>query len=39
MKTIAVTGAGPGLGFSLAKTYGRHGFRIAMVSKTQEKLD
>lgn len=37
--TIAVIGAGPGLGFSLAKTFGRHGFRIAMVSRTQEKLD
>ncbi|MEW9698342.1 SDR family NAD(P)-dependent oxidoreductase [Paenibacillus sp. SI8] len=39
MKTIAVIGAGPGLGFSLAKTFGGHGFRIAMVSRTQEKLD
>lgn len=39
MKTIAIIGAGPGLGFSLAKTFGRHGFRVAMVSRTQEKLD
>ncbi|MHA6530535.1 SDR family NAD(P)-dependent oxidoreductase [Paenibacillus sp. BAC0078] len=39
MKTIAIVGAGPGLGFSLAKTFGRHGFRIAMISRTQEKLD
>ncbi|KQN99873.1 SDR family NAD(P)-dependent oxidoreductase [Paenibacillus sp. Leaf72] len=39
MKTIAIIGAGPGLGFSLAKTFGRRGFRIAMVSRTQEKLD
>lgn len=39
MKTIAIISAGPGLGFSLAKTFGRHGFRIAMVSRTQEKLD
>lgn len=39
MKTIAIIGAGPGLGFSLSKTFGRHGFRIAMVSRTQEKLD
>ena len=39
MKTIAIIGAGPGLGFSLAKTFGRHGFRIAMVSRTQEKLN
>lgn len=39
MKTLVIIGAGPGLGFSLAKTFGRHGFRIAMVSRTQEKLD
>ena len=39
MRTLVIIGAGPGLGFSLAKTFGRHGFRIAMVSRTQEKLD
>ena len=39
MKTIAIIGAGPGLGFSLAKTFGRHGFRIALVSRTQDKLN
>ncbi|MNW38801.1 Diacetyl reductase [(S)-acetoin forming] [compost metagenome] len=39
MKTIVIVGAGPGLGLSLAKTFGRHGFRIAMISRTQEKLD
>ncbi|WP_025683158.1 SDR family NAD(P)-dependent oxidoreductase [Paenibacillus maysiensis] len=39
MKTMVIIGAGPGLGFSLAKTFGKHGFRIAMVSRTQEKLD
>lgn len=36
---MAIIGAGPGLGFSLAKVFGKHGFRIAMVSRTQEKLD
>ncbi|MGZ0041337.1 SDR family NAD(P)-dependent oxidoreductase [Paenibacillus ottowii] len=39
MKTMVIVGAGPGLGFSLAKTFGKHGFRIALVSRTQEKLD
>ena len=39
MKTMVIIGAGPGLGYSLAKTFGRHGFRIAMVSRMQEKLD
>lgn len=36
LKTIAIIGAGPGLGFSLAKTFGKHGFRIALVSRTQD---
>jgi short-subunit dehydrogenase len=39
MKTMVIVGAGPGLGFSLAKTIGKHGFRIALVSRTQEKLN
>ncbi|MFE6076607.1 SDR family NAD(P)-dependent oxidoreductase [Paenibacillus sp. NPDC057886] len=39
MKTIAIIGAGPGLGFSLAKTFGKHGFRIALVSRSQDKLN
>ncbi|MRN52122.1 SDR family NAD(P)-dependent oxidoreductase [Paenibacillus sp. LC-T2] len=39
MKTMVIIGTGPGLGFSLAKIFGRQGFRIAMVSRTQEKLD
>ncbi|MFB5675905.1 SDR family NAD(P)-dependent oxidoreductase [Paenibacillus terreus] len=39
MKTIVIVDAGPGLGLSLAKTFGRHGFHIAMISRTQEKLD
>jgi NAD(P)-dependent dehydrogenase (short-subunit alcohol dehydrogenase family) len=39
LKTIAIIGAGPGLGFSLAKTFGRHGFRTALVSITQDKLN
>ncbi|PYY25674.1 Short chain dehydrogenase [Paenibacillus illinoisensis] len=39
LKTMVIIGAGPGLGFSLAKTFGRNGFRIALVSRTQEKLD
>ncbi|CAM3353853.1 SDR family NAD(P)-dependent oxidoreductase [Paenibacillus taichungensis] len=39
MKTMVIVGAGPGLGFSLAKTFGKRGFRIALVSRTQEKLN
>lgn len=39
LKTMAIIGAGPGLGFSLAKTFGKHGFRIALVSRSQDKLN
>lgn len=39
MPTIAVVGAGPGLGLSIAKTFGDHGYAVALVSRTQDKLD
>lgn len=39
MKTIAIIGAGPGLGFSIAKKFGENGFRVALVSRNQEKLN
>lgn len=39
LKTMVIIGTGPGLAFSLAKTFGKNGFRIALVLKTQEKLD
>jgi NAD(P)-dependent dehydrogenase (short-subunit alcohol dehydrogenase family) len=39
MPTIAIVGAGPGLGLSIAKVFGRHGFSVALISRTQEKLD
>jgi len=39
MPTIAIVGAGPGLGLSIAKVFGRNGFRVALVSRNQEKLD
>ena len=39
MPTIAIVGAGPGLGLSIAKVFGRNGFSVALVSRTQEKLD
>ncbi|WP_438490954.1 SDR family NAD(P)-dependent oxidoreductase [Paenibacillus sp. IHBB 3054] len=38
MKTIAVVGAGPGLGLSLAKKFGENGFRVAAISRNPEKL-
>jgi short-subunit dehydrogenase len=39
MATIAIVGAGPGLGRSIAKVFGRNGFSVALVARTQEKLD
>src|SRR5215475_3954723 len=39
MPTIAIVGAGPGLGLSIAKVFARHGFSVALVSRTQEKVD
>ncbi|MBF6175982.1 SDR family NAD(P)-dependent oxidoreductase [Nocardia blacklockiae] len=38
-KTIAVFGAGPGLGRSVARRFGREGFRVALVARTRAKLD
>jgi NAD(P)-dependent dehydrogenase (short-subunit alcohol dehydrogenase family) len=39
MPTIVIVGAGPGLGFAIARRFGREGFRVALVSRTQSKLD
>lgn len=39
MPTIAIVGAGSGLGLSIAKVFGRHGFSVALVARTQENLD
>ncbi|TQJ31514.1 SDR family NAD(P)-dependent oxidoreductase [Microbacterium sp. SLBN-146] len=39
MPTIAIVGAGPGLGLAIAKAFGSNGFTVALVSRTQEKLD
>ena len=39
MPTIAIVGAGSGLGLSIAKVFGSHGFSVALVSRTQARLD
>jgi short-subunit dehydrogenase len=39
MKTIAIFGAGPALGLSLAKRFGAEGYRVALVARRQESLD
>ncbi|KZB83922.1 SDR family NAD(P)-dependent oxidoreductase [Amycolatopsis regifaucium] len=38
-KTLAIFGAGPALGLSLARRFGREGFRVALVARTTENLD
>jgi NAD(P)-dependent dehydrogenase (short-subunit alcohol dehydrogenase family) len=37
--TIAIVGAGPGLGLSIANVFGRNGFAVALVARSQERLD
>lgn len=38
-KVIAVLGAGTGLGASVARRFGREGFRVALVARRRERLD
>jgi short-subunit dehydrogenase len=38
-KTIAVLGAGPGMGRSVARRFGREGFNVALMSRTPARLD
>lgn len=39
MTTIAIVGAGPGLGRSIAARFGREGSQVALVSRDQAKLE
>ena len=39
MPTIAIVGAGPGLGLAIAEVFGRQGFRVALLARNQERLD
>ncbi|MFJ6565582.1 SDR family NAD(P)-dependent oxidoreductase [Streptomyces sp. NPDC091412] len=39
MPTIAIVGAGPGLGLSIAKVFGSHGYDVALISRSKDKLD
>lgn len=38
MKTIAIVGAGAGLGMSIAKKFGQNGFRVALIARNEDKL-
>lgn len=39
MPTIAIVGAGPGMGLAIARTFGRNGFQVALLARNQIKLD
>ena len=39
MPTIAIVGAGPGLGLALARTFGSEGFNVALIARNAAKLD
>lgn len=38
MPTIAILGAGPGLGLGVARRYGKEGYRVVLVARREEKL-
>lgn len=38
MPTLAIVGAGPGMGLAIARTFGRNGFQVALVARNQDKL-
>ncbi|MFF8873356.1 SDR family NAD(P)-dependent oxidoreductase [Streptomyces massasporeus] len=39
MPTIAIVGAGPQLGLAIARTYGTHGYGVALIARNQAKLE
>jgi NADP-dependent 3-hydroxy acid dehydrogenase YdfG len=39
MSTVAIVGAGPGLGAAVAERFGREGLAVALVARNQAKLD
>lgn len=39
MKTLVVVGAGAALGYSVAERFGREGFRVALISRSQDNVD
>jgi NADP-dependent 3-hydroxy acid dehydrogenase YdfG len=38
-KTIAIVGAGPGVGQAVARRFGSRGFKVALLARKREKLD
>ncbi|WP_199487852.1 SDR family NAD(P)-dependent oxidoreductase [Actinomadura spongiicola] len=38
-RTLVVVGAGPGLGMGVARAFGRQGFRVGLIARTQSRLN
>lgn len=39
MSSIAIVGAGPGMGLAIARTFGSRGFGVALIARNRAKLD
>jgi NADP-dependent 3-hydroxy acid dehydrogenase YdfG len=39
MPSIAIVGAGPGMGLAIARTFGAQGFDVALIARNRDKLD
>ena len=39
MPSIAILGAGPKLGLAIARTFGSHGYDVALIARNRAKLD
>ncbi|MGW0202432.1 SDR family NAD(P)-dependent oxidoreductase [Nonomuraea sp. NPDC003201] len=39
MPSIAIVGAGPGVGLAIARTFGSRGFDVALIARNRDKLD
>ena len=39
MPAIAIVGAGPGMGLAISRTFGSRGFDVALIARTEEKLE
>ena len=39
MTTLAIVGAGPGLGAAVARRFGAEGFSVALISRSQDRVD
>jgi NAD(P)-dependent dehydrogenase (short-subunit alcohol dehydrogenase family) len=39
MPVLAIVGAGPGLGLAIGKIFGKRGFKVALISRSREKLE